>query len=504
MSMLNIFKMTLLIALVIKLIMASIIPLSGDEAYFLLWGQHLDFGYYDHPPMVGWILHLMLYLGHAEVILRLPSILITTIIGIGIFRLIKPVDETKAALIATLYLISPLNILNVAITTDTSLILFSFLSFAALFNALKQNHAGWYALAGAFFGLAFLSKYFAALLGFSYLVYFIFTAKSRKKTMGFALLFLTSLPFALINIYWNYTHCWDNIMFNVYNRNESAHFSLRTLLMFLAIQIYLITPPLVYFMYKKRAEIKQFLTGEHEQIFLFVFMVPMVMFFLLSFEKVIGLHWVLSFYPALYLLLYKLLSSKELVTMLKFMAGFTALHLLVIIAIAFTPMETWKANKLYSGAVMMFEHDKIVEEIRPYEQQHFLLSTDGYSPSAVMSYYFGSRFFVFGEDGFHARHDDILTDFREYDGKNILILRKSEAVMQEYTPYFEHIETRSFTLRGATFYLVLGYNFNYKQYKEVVLRQIKNRFYKIPSFLPQGGCNFCEKYFPEECKTALR
>ena len=33
MSILNIFKITLLIALVIKFIMASIIPLSGDEAY---------------------------------------------------------------------------------------------------------------------------------------------------------------------------------------------------------------------------------------------------------------------------------------------------------------------------------------------------------------------------------------------------------------------------------------------------------------------------------------
>ena len=504
MSLSNIFKITLLVTLLIKLTLAFIIPLSGDEAYFLLWGQYPDLGYYDHPPMVGWVLHLMLYLGHAEVVLRLPVILTYPLIGYGIYRLLKPLDEDKAALIAILFLISPINILNVAITTDTTLILFSFLSFAALYKALQKNHYGWYALAGIFFGLAFLSKYFAVLLGLTYLVYLILTAKSKQKTLGFALLYLASLPFALLNLYWNYTHCWDNIMFNLYNRNESAHFSFRTIVMFLGVQLYLMTPPLAYYAIKKRNELKQVFKGEQLQLFLFVFLVPMTLFALLSLVRVVGMHWVLSFYPALYLLLYKLLSRKELTSVLKFMAWFSGLHLAAILVIANMPMETWKSNKLYNGVVMSFEHNKIVEQLRPYEQQQFLLSTDGYSPSATMSYYYGSRFFVFGEDGFHARHDDILTDFREFNGRNILILRKSEPDMQEYIPYFDRVETKNFTLREATFYLVLGYNFNYEKYREGVLRQIKNKYYKIPAYLPVGACNFCERYFPEECKPALK
>ena len=280
-----------------------------------------------------------------EVILRLPSILITTIIGVGIFRLIKPVDETKAALIATLYLISPLNILNVAITTDTTLILFSFLSIAALFKALKQNHAGWYALAGAFFGLAFLSKYFAALLGFSYLVYFIFTAKSRKKTMGFALLFLTSLPFALINIYWNYTHCWDNILFNLYTRNEGAQFSISTVALFLGVQLYLFTPPLLWHLYKNHSGFWKNIKRDQFQIFLFVFAIPMAVFTLLSLKKVIGLHWVLAFYPALSLLLFQILPRDALQKMLKFMLAFSVVHLLAIAVLATLPMETSHNNR---------------------------------------------------------------------------------------------------------------------------------------------------------------
>ncbi|MDH4285786.1 MAG: glycosyltransferase family 39 protein, partial [Gallionellaceae bacterium] len=109
MNLSNTFKIVLLATLVIKLALACFIPLTGDEAYFVMWARHLDFGYYDHPPMVGWFLHLMLYLGNAELLLRLPSLLTTTLIGILIYRLLKPLDENKAALIAMLFLLSPIN-----------------------------------------------------------------------------------------------------------------------------------------------------------------------------------------------------------------------------------------------------------------------------------------------------------------------------------------------------------------------------------------------------------
>lgn len=504
MNLTNTFKFALLATLAIKLILAYIIPMSGDEAYFIIWANHLDFGYYDHPPMVGWFLHLMMYLGSSEVILRLPAILTSIIISLGIYRLLKPLDEDKATLIAMLILLSPINILNVLVTTDTPLILFAFFSMASLYKALQQDKLGWYALSGVFFGMAFLSKYFAVLLGLSYLLYFIFSAKKGRKTGGFVLLYLASLPFALVNIYWNYTHCWDNILFNLYTRNEGAQFSIATIASFIAVQLYLITPPLIWLIYKNRTTFWQKITQGQFQIFLFIFVVPMAVFALLSLKKTVGLHWVLAFYPALYLLIFQILPKIALQKLLKFMLGFTALHLLAIAIIAAIPMETWKNNKLYGGIVFMFETQKITEIVRTFEQQGFLLSTDGYSPSSTISYQYGQEFFVFGEGGLHARQDDMLTDFREFKGRNILILSKTEPDIQEYAPYFKRVEIQSFTLRETSFYLVLGYEFNYEKYREGVLRPIKDKYYKIPSYLPHAPCYFCDKYFPGDCSPELK
>lgn len=499
MGLTNTFKFVLLGTLAIKLILAFVMPLSGDEAYFVQWAQHLDFGYYDHPPMVGWFLHLMLYLGNAEIILRLPAVLTSTLIGIGIYRLLKPQDANKAALVAMLFLLSPLNVLNVLVTTDTPLILFAFLSMTALYKALQQDKLAWYAASGVFFGLAFLSKYFAVLLGLSYLAYWLFAARSLQKSKGFVLLFLASLPFALLNFYWNYTHCWDNILFNLYTRNEGAEFSFGKLFMFLGVQLYLITPPLAYFLIKNRSGLYARIKRDQFQLFAFVFVLPLLIFTLLSFKKVVGLHWVLAFYPALYLLTFHFLNRAELIKTIKFMGVFTALHLLLVIVIASFPIETWQGKRMYAGAVLMFDPQPVVDQIRPYEQQ-FLLASDGYSPAAVISYYSGKQFFVYGEGGLHARQDDMLTDFREFQGRNILVFSKSEPIISEYAPYFKRIETKTFTLHGVEFYLVLGYGFNYEQYKQGVLRPIMQKYYQIPDYLPHAPCYFCEKYFPEECR----
>ena len=33
-------------------------------------------------------------------------------------------------------------------------------------------------------------------------------------------------------------------------------------------------------------------------------------------------------------------------------------------------------------------------------------------------------------------------------------------------------------------------------YHDKVLARIRDRFYRIPAWLPQRGCEFCERYFP--------
>jgi len=238
---------------------------------------------------------------------------------------------------------------------------------------------------------------------------------------------------------------------------------------------------------------------------------PLALFGALSAVKLIGLHWVLSFVPFFFVAAARVLTREQLRASVVFLGLFSLVHVAGITAAGALPIEVWKGLRQYDGIVFHVRIADLLRELEPY-QGEFELAADGYSPAVTASYYRErlrraspaageqgdwrkSYVFVFGPASSHARHDDILTDFRRLDGKNILILRKNAPEDGDYRPYFRTVEYRTLVLSGATFHLVLGRGFDYAAYREGVLAPTRDRYYRIPWYLPQGRCYFCERYF---------
>src|SRR5262249_3532454 len=150
--------------------------------------------------------------------------------------------EIKASLAGLAVLLAPLNVWNVLITTDTPLILFSAAATLAFARGVQRDSNGWFAASGVLLGLAFLSKYFAVLLGAAFLVYCL----TKKDLKPFILVLVCGLPFGLLNLYWNYEACWCNVMFNAINRHEDAGFAWSTPLLYAAALAYFAAPLLWY------------------------------------------------------------------------------------------------------------------------------------------------------------------------------------------------------------------------------------------------------------------
>lgn len=491
------YRSAFLAAAAVKVLLAAVFPFTGDEAYFLVWAKFPDFGYYDHPPMIGWILRALLAIGDSRLILRLPAILSTLFVGAGIFHLLKEKDRTRAFLVSILFLVAPIDLLFVLVTTDTPMMIFTFLSAAFFFRAVERGGKARFLASGAFLGLAFLSKYFAVLLGAAYLACVLFGPRKRGLASGLALLLLAALPFVLVNVYWNYTHCWANLLFNLINRNRGEGFSPVKPLSYAAMLAYLFTPPFVYFLAKKRKELAGSFAGNGAgpRIFAFLFCVPAAALFLLSFRKSIGLHWILAFVPFAYLWMFHLLDEAELRKSIRFMAVLSLVHLLLAGAALSVPLKYIKGHKHYGTIVLGMKPDAVKKALSPYDNA-FVFSTESYSVASMMEYHLGRHFVVFGEGSHHARQDDLVTDFRALQGRNFLILRRSEPAMENYLPYFERVDVERFGIEGATFPVVLGYGFSYDRYKRDVLERIRERYYSIPSCLPVGSCYFTDRYFP--------
>ncbi len=494
----RLFLLALPLTLAFRLWLGWALPMTGDEAYFVDWGRHPDWGFYDHPPMVGWWLAAQLLLGDAAVWLRLSSILQPLALALACAwmapRLVPGLAPGRAWWAALLVLLAPANVWNVAVTTDTPLVYFSVLAALAWLRATRDDHRGWYLAAGLMLAGAVLSKYFAALLGFAFLVHAV-SVRRKGVFAGLAIAFACTLPALALMAWWNAGHCWANVMFNFINRHEGAGLNATTLPLYLVSLLYVLTPPALWLWWKSRGRDGLWLIAA----------VPFALFAVMALAKTIGLHWLLGFVPLVLLWLALRLPETTLAKLGKFFIGFAALHVALVVAVAALPLETWKNTKLYDGIVLTFEADALAERLSPFAD--YAWASDGYSNAATLSFRSPRRFMVFGGGGYHARQDDLLTDWREHDGRNILVLTKRRLpqgdflrgdASADFSAWFHEVEVKTVELRGVSFTVVLGRGFNYAAYRDEVLARIKSRYYAIPAWLPQNGCTFCDRHFPDQ------
>ena len=470
--------------------LSAVAPVTADEAYFVLWGRSPAIGYYDHPPMVGWMLAPLVALADAGWVARLPAVLVPALAALGVRAALLRWfgrDEDTASLAALAVLLLPMNVWNVLVTTDTPLLLFSVASMLAFARAVQQGSQRWFFASGVLLGLAFLSKYFAVLLGLAFLVHSI----STKNFKAFLLVFLGALPFGLQNLYWNYEACWCNVMFNAINRHDEAGLSWTTPLL-LAGSIAYLAAPLIWYAWRERARLGW--QDPMKRALILAWLVPLAVFAALSPVKRIGLHWLLPFMPALVLTLALALERRHLVVSARWFAAFAALHMAAIGAVAALPSETWSSTRFHSRLVFLLRTPEILSVVAP-ELERYRLAADSYSGAALLAFHARRAVPVFGPGSSHARHDDILTDWRGYAGKNLLILRRETPLMADYSPYFGKVGVQRIRLRGAEFHAVLGSGFDYAAYRDSVLRTVRERYYRIPPWLPDGRCYFFERYF---------
>ncbi len=487
---------------VFRLILAYALPLTGDESYFVQWGDHPAGGYYDHPPMVGWWLSGLLAISRAEVFIRVPAIVLPLLLAWAAWVLARPHGIEKARWAALLVLWQPVNVWNVLITTDTPVILFSMLSILAYVLALRADAPGvrlaGQALAGGLLGLAFLGKYFAALLGFAYLAHLFFVRRDAGRWAGFALLLLAALPAPLYNLWWNSGQCWVNILFNFLNRNQAAGFEWHNPVLYLLSVLYLATPWVVWVLWRERAELARRASEQPEvTTLLWLAGLPLAIFALMSFWRAVGLHWLVSFIPLMAVLAALVLGSAVLGRLLAASIVFGIMHGVFFLAVLVMPMQAWTGTRVAEGVAMRVLAPQIVGRLQPGSA---LLATESYSSASFLAYASGRPVAVFGDGSFYARQDDFITDWRAQDGRDVLIFRSRPGKAEDYLPFFRRVDFSEMEIAGVRFYRIHGQGFDYGVYHDKVLKRVRDRYYRIPAWLPLRSCLFTERYFPESVR----
>lgn len=485
----RVFWWMFIITLFIRMWLAAAFPVTGDEAFFYQWGVYPAWGYSDHPPMVGWLLYALNSISSAPLSIRFFTALMWSLIALGLVDLMKrlqPFQDGVAYWLGTLFLALPFTLLLNFVTTDTPLIFFIFLSgYCFIRGRLSGNHL-WAVACGIFLGLALLSKYFAGLLA---IAYFVYLCRSRRGWIDLIIIALCSAPLFAITVVFNADHCWTNVMFNMINRNEDAHWSWGTVGEYVGMMIYLVTPWVALRLARSVRSMWQ------RGAIVALFVVPFLLFLLLSMKKTIGLHWVLGFMPFLFLFIGTVVSAKDLRRYAIWTGLFSVPHFLFLAAIILLPTTMWKnVGGLHDDIVFHKEAHNIVAALRVNLPPGATVMARAYTPAALLSYHAGEYWPTFGEGKFHARQDDLQVDFRNYAGKPIRIFDRKRIDPQDFAPYFSSVTVGTIMAGGVRYWYADGKDFNYPVYRERVLKTVADKYYRIPSFLPVAGCPFLERY----------
>src|SRR6059058_5215572 len=198
----------------LRLVAAAFTPLTFDEAYYWMWSKHLAGGYYDHPPMVAFVIRAgTLIAGDTEFGVRLVSILLALPMSFAIYRSTEILFGSRhAASSATILLNVTLMtaVGTLIVTPDAPLLVASSFLLFALAKVLQTGHGAWWLAVGAAAGCALLSKYTALFFGPAILIWLVAVPKLRHWLISPWLYFgglVALLLFAPV-ILWNADHHW--------------------------------------------------------------------------------------------------------------------------------------------------------------------------------------------------------------------------------------------------------------------------------------------------------
>ncbi len=213
--------LVLLVAAMLRFLFVAPLYLLNDEAYYWVWSQTLALSYFDHPPMVAWLIYISTAVfGDHPAAIRLPaaiSVLVMSIVGLLLTQKIFKDNSTSFHYV----LISLGSVLFIGtasgMTPDAPMAMFTALTLWYFYKAVIENsRPAWYGV-GLFFGLALLSKYIAIVWGLTLLVFLLVIPEARKhlKRPGPWLAVIISIAVFSPVLIWNYQHDWASFAFQL-------------------------------------------------------------------------------------------------------------------------------------------------------------------------------------------------------------------------------------------------------------------------------------------------
>lgn len=474
----------LILFYLVRFFLIAWLELAPDESYYWYWAKHPDWSYYDHPPMIAYMMAVFTGLfGNHEFSVRIGGLLLSFMMLLllyGSCRRLCPDDPAapwNVIFIANITLLFSAGCLIQ--TPDTPLLFFWAAAVYCGIKLITDASPRWWYLWGAALGLGLLSKYTMILIVPCQFAFLLLSGNHRhwlwRKEPYLALL-IGLVLFSPV-ILWNAQHDWISFAFHLHRGFEpSQKSSLLKLLEYIGGQAGIVTPLLffafVLYSIKALQAVLRYRTPEY--LYLLVLSWPVIVFF--GYTSLRGAvaqpNWPAPAYMAGLLLLVVIYGryyrEKKLHrTFLIIAAGLALMANVLIHAHLISPFlpvspQIDTTQQFHGWRALGNAVNQRIQE-NPHPPGYFLLADRGTTVAGAL-FYTGQPYI--GIDFSRPERYMFLQRLKELEGKNAIILlhHVNESDLQFYRPYFRELQVlgkqtarfRGEAIEEYSVYLVLG------------------------------------------------
>lgn len=460
----------------LRFISASFMGLMPQDAYYTYYSSNLSLSYFDHPPMVAYMIKLFTLLGGKNVVALHVGDLIVTALTIALtYSLLKKITTGNTLKRASILFVSAplLTVLSINTTPDVPLMFFWALSLIFIYNAISKNGTIWWILAGLASGLAFESKYTGIFLPMGVFLFLILSDKHRKlilsdKSLFYIIAFIIAVSPVII---WNFDNNFISFKYQSAERAAGMSiFSIKPKLFagFFGTQLVLALPllflslfPATYTILQKylpsfwssvingkwrgykKEKVKD--NEEFKRLFAASFTLPVfVLFTVVALIYWVKLNWLMPVYISGVALSALIVKSDKLIRIQTLFS--LILHILIIVQIVRVPIKI-NSDDTWQGWEELAQKTKEISLEKP---DHFIFSDNSYKVSAVLNFYLDKHVYagnVVGADAFQFALDD--KDLSSLKGKSAIYVttarfekkrQKTGGAGKILAPYFASVQ----------------------------------------------------------------
>jgi len=396
---------------IINLIQSAFTEIIDDEAYYWVYSKFLDWGYFDHPPMIA----ILIRLGYTLIQGELGVRLLTSLLGAGtifmVFLLLK--DQVRDLRLLMLVSLSiPLLHFHVAgfiATPDLPLVFSATLFFFFYKRYLVNETPIVILLLSLSIALMLYSKYHAFLI-------IGFTILSNLKILyrrSFWLIVLISSVLYLPHILWQFRHDFISFSYHLVDRNDP--FEVKYVFEFLGNQLLLLGPFTGIILVCLGIARKP--TGKFDAALKFNFIGFFLFFLISSLRGHVEPHWTAAAFIPLLLFTYPVVERQRRLKKWIYILSFISILFVVVIR-----LSLMVESDLIPGKLSHRFHNKaeFYKQIRDVANGRPVVFTNSYQDASL--YWYFSQEPAFSQNNKHYRknHFDLLDLESDLHGKSVL------------------------------------------------------------------------------------